>query len=312
MTDSASDPKLANLSSYVVREKLNEDILSKSICFLGDFTDGRSGQAILQLTRKPFNVANTKRLIQGISCREQQFQNDVYSKYSAAVAEEDSLINVDLTFPATSKHISKARTQQFIMLRETPEDYAAVTLPFVTAIPTGRLSWVHNILNRKAEAERLLFEDPDPALGFVLHPDLKWDQQQTTSLYCLATCHTTQVKSLRDLTAEHLPLLRNIRTKCCKAIEAKYGVKQESLRIFVHYPPSYYHFHLHIQHTALPGAAGASVGKAHLLDDIIDNISLFGGDFYQRRTLTCSVGTADPLLEAFWKRKQMSSEQDDS
>ena len=24
--------------------------------------------------------------------------------------------------------------------------------------------------------ERLLFEDPDPDTGFMLHPDLKWDQ----------------------------------------------------------------------------------------------------------------------------------------
>jgi hypothetical protein len=28
----------------------------------------------------------------------------------------------------------------------------------------------------QAEVERLLFEDPDPDMGFMLHPDLKWDQ----------------------------------------------------------------------------------------------------------------------------------------
>jgi hypothetical protein len=28
----------------------------------------------------------------------------------------------------------------------------------------------------QAEVERLLFEDPDPDTGFMLHPDLKWDQ----------------------------------------------------------------------------------------------------------------------------------------
>lgn len=41
----------------------------------------------------------------------------------------------------------------------------------------------------QAEAERLLFEDPHPATGFVMHPDLKWDQGQTEALYCLAISH---------------------------------------------------------------------------------------------------------------------------
>jgi len=37
--------------------------------------------------------------------------------------------------------------------------------------------------------DRLLFDDPDPDMGFMLHPDLKWDQTQPQSLYCLALCH---------------------------------------------------------------------------------------------------------------------------
>ena len=41
----------------------------------------------------------------------------------------------------------------------------------------------------QAEVERLLFEDPDPATGFLLHPDLKWDQAQVSGLYCVAICH---------------------------------------------------------------------------------------------------------------------------
>jgi len=35
---------------------------------------------------------------------------------------------------------------------------------------------VHNILDKKKETERVLFEDPDPRDGFVLLPDMKWDQ----------------------------------------------------------------------------------------------------------------------------------------
>ena len=35
---------------------------------------------------------------------------------------------------------------------------------------------MHNILDKKKETERVLFEDPDPRDGFVLLPDMKWDQ----------------------------------------------------------------------------------------------------------------------------------------
>ena len=40
------------------------------------------------------------------------------------------------------------------------------------------LQWVYNILDKKAEADRIVFENPDPSNGFVLIPDLKWTQQQ--------------------------------------------------------------------------------------------------------------------------------------
>lgn len=40
------------------------------------------------------------------------------------------------------------------------------------------LQWVYNILEKKAEADRIVFEDPDPRVGFVLLPDFKWDQKQ--------------------------------------------------------------------------------------------------------------------------------------
>lgn len=54
-----------------------------------------------------------------------------------------------------------------------------------------------------------------------------------------------------------------------QAIEELYGVRADQLRVFVHYQPSYYHFHVHVCHVALAASAGMAVGKAHLLDDII-------------------------------------------
>ena len=75
------------------------------------------------------------------------------------------------------------------------------------------MQWVYNILEKKAEVERIVFEDEDPVNGFVLLPDIKWDQKQLENLYLVAICHKHGIKSLRDLDRSHLPLLRNILTK---------------------------------------------------------------------------------------------------
>ena len=73
--------------------------------------------------------------------------------------------------------------------------------------------WVYNILEKKAEVERVVFEDSDPVTGFVLLPDLKWNQKQMENMYLVAICHARGIKSLRDLNQSHLPLLKNILLK---------------------------------------------------------------------------------------------------
>ena len=37
---------------------------------------------------------------------------------------------------------------------------------------------MYNILEKKAEADRIIHENPDPSNGFVLVPDFKWNQNQ--------------------------------------------------------------------------------------------------------------------------------------
>lgn len=72
---------------------------------------------------------------------------------------------------------------------------------------------MYNILEKNAEVERVVFEDSDPVKGFVLLPDLKWNQKQMENMYLVAICHARGIKSLRDLNQSHLPLLKNILIK---------------------------------------------------------------------------------------------------
>ncbi|NXI49844.1 DCPS diphosphatase, partial [Chloroceryle aenea] len=157
--------------------------------------------------------------------------------------------------------------------------------------------WVYNILEKKAEADRIVHENPDPCDGFVLVPDFKWNQTQLDDLYLIALVHRRDVKSLRDLTAEHLPLLRNILKEGQEAVAKRFGVAGSRLRIYLHYQPSYYHLHVHF--TALGyDAPGSSVERAHLLADVIDNL-VMDPTYYQKRALTFALRASEPLLEKF-------------
>ena len=68
-------------------------------------------------------------------------------------------------------------------------------------------------MEKKQESERIVFEDPHPQNGFILLPDMKWDGLIMSNLYLVAIVNVRNIKSLRDLNEEHLPLLKNIQTK---------------------------------------------------------------------------------------------------
>ena len=72
---------------------------------------------------------------------------------------------------------------------------------------------MYNILDKKTESERIIFEDNDAETGFILLPDMKWNAKQVEDLYVIAIAHPHNIKSLRDLSPAHLPLLNNILTK---------------------------------------------------------------------------------------------------
>lgn len=181
-------------------------------------------------------------------------------------------------------------------MEETGEDYKSITLPYIQK-QSFSVQWVHNILDKKAETERIVFEDPDPDVGFLLLPDLKWDQKQVDDLYLIAIVNQRDIKSLRDLTSEHLPLLQNIFQKGKEAILQRYSLAASKLRVYLHYQPSYYHLHVHFTKLGYQ-APGCGVERAHLLADVIQNLQA-DPEYYKTRTLYFPLRAEDGLLGNF-------------
>ncbi|XP_048199638.1 m7GpppX diphosphatase [Perognathus longimembris pacificus] len=291
-----SAPARLPFSGFRVQKVLRESARDKIVFLHGKVNEesGDGEDAVVILEKTPFQVDQVAQLLTGSPELQLQFSNDIYSTYHLFPPKQLSDIKTTVVYPATEKHLQKYLRQDLLLVRETGEDYKNITLPHLESQSLS-IQWVYNILDKKAEADRIVFENPDPSDGFVLIPDLKWNQQQLDDLYLIAICHRRGIRSLRDLTPEHLPLLRNILREGQEAILQRYQVKGDRLRVYLHYLPSYYHLHVHF--TALGfEAPGSGVERAHLLAEVIENLEC-DPTHYQRRTLTFALRADDPLLQ---------------
>jgi m7GpppX diphosphatase len=182
-------------------------------------------------------------------------------------------LKVNLIYPCTEKHIQKYSQQQLHMVTETTEIYSKYVRPYMEKQRSeGRLDWMYNILEGRTEQEDVFFRDPGPE-GFLILPDLNWDRKTLLNLHVLALVERRDIWSLRDLTTAHVPWLRNVRAKILKATSKLYPqVDEDQLKLYVHYQPTYYHFHVHVVHVMFEAGATQAVGKAFGLENLIGQL----------------------------------------
>ncbi|KAI5477564.1 scavenger mRNA-decapping enzyme DcpS [Pseudohyphozyma bogoriensis] len=300
----------ALLGSWTYSRVLSEDTRAGVVYLLGTAIPAGTSEpqtAIIKIEQTPYDLAELPTLKDEKTWDrlETKTTNDIYGTFLGwyAPGKKSADIQLSSICPATDKHIKKYSQQNSRLVRETPALYRSVVEPYINSLSPKQINWVYQILDGVSEAENVIYRDEDPETGFVLTPDLKWDQTNMSSLYLLVLTQSRSIKSMRDLRPSHLPLLKKIRKEAERAAIAKYGIDKGELRMFVHYQPTYYHFHVHVTHLNYVGFPGITVGQAHLLDDIIDNLELdaasessFTPTYYERRTLTYALGTEHPLF----------------
>ncbi|KAG7322653.1 hypothetical protein KOW79_013999 [Hemibagrus wyckioides] len=282
----------SSISGFEVGRILRDSAREKNIFVHGKIDDQ---EAIVILEKTPITQDVLPEMLKK-STQLLEMKNDIYSTYQLQPPPYLNGVKTTVICPATEKHVKKYQRQETFLIEETEEDYQSITLPYINS-QSFSVQWVYNILEKKAEADRIVFEDPDPQDGFVLLPDFKWDQKQVDDLYLIAITHRRDVKSLRDLTPDHLPLLRNIREKGLEAIMKRYSVPASKLRVMLHYQPSYYHLHVHFI-TLDYEAPGCGVERAHLLTDVIQNLQ-DRPEYYRKHALTFPIRADDALLSKF-------------
>lgn len=288
------------LQQFVAKLTLKVDPQTKTIVLLGTIK-GEDAIVSIEKTSFPYSSSDPPpNLADLVTDSKLINQNYVYYWSLALLSqnlEDCAAGKINLIYPATRKHIQKYMVQQNHMIRETPLMYETKVAPFIETQKGDRIKWVYNIIFEDKEAETFIHNDTDVQNGFVLLPDMKWDQQSLNSLYLVAIVRRTDISSLRDLNGSHIEYLNCLLTKIKDATCENYRVKADELRIFVHYQPSYYHFHIHVVSIAHSGLGGGIMaGKAFLLEDIIDHLQM-DPDYYQKKTLTYNLGELHPLWQ---------------
>ncbi|KAK6632409.1 hypothetical protein RUM44_007451 [Polyplax serrata] len=288
------DP-VSNISNFEFKRILSDNKETKTVAIEGSFK-GKPEPAVFILEKEPFHQENLGQLFREENIIEKTFSNDIYYQCQFSPTSVFNGIKLTFIYPATEKHITKYEHQVIHIIEETPELYQTVTLPFLKSEQFS-LQWVFNILEHESEKERIVYEDSDPETGFILCSDIKWDGKSKDSLYLLALPFKRGIMSLRDLTQKDLPLLKNIRSKGIKAVQEKYNIPSTQLRIYVHYQPSFYHFHVHftnLQHSP----PGCGTDRAHLLSTVINNLELMN-NYYQMSNLNFTIRENDKLFDRY-------------
>ncbi|KAL9186083.1 hypothetical protein ACHAXT_005321 [Thalassiosira profunda] len=225
--------------------------------------------------------------------------------FASAAAFKLGSFDVELITPASARQVSRAMPSLgHVLVHETPEMYNTVVKPYIQSIvDSGSLSWITNIIELKKEKERLLANDDN----FIVNVDTKWrthppplttprkewyKHPSTVDLYCLGIAKQSDIACLRDLRGEHIPLLNEMERKGLSAIKEVYGVEEDQIRVFIHYHPQFYHFHVHF--TRLENETGCSVERGHLLPDVVQNLEM-DPEYYCKRTITYKLKKGTPL-----------------
>ncbi len=213
--------------------------------------------------------------------------------------------DVELISPASAHQISRAMPSLgSILIHETPELYNTIVKPHIQSmLDNGCLSWIQHVIEVKKEMERLLVNHDE----FIMNIDTKWrthppplttpreewyNHPSTSDLYCLGIVKQYGITCLRELRGCHIPLLRSMMIEGLSAIQSVYGVPSNQIRIFVHYLPQFYHFHVHF--TRLENEFGTTCERGHLLNDVIQNLEM-DSEYYCKRVMTYKLQRGTPL-----------------
>lgn len=151
------------------------------------------------------------------------------------------------------------------IMSETYEQYILK----LNMLDKQKSKWIYNIIDGKSEQEKIIYVDDK----FILMPTYFWNEEDLCKMHLLAIVKNTKLKSLRDLRSQDVPLLEHILLVSRGIIKNKYNIEQNVLKIYIHYPPSAWLFHIHFE-MMINTETTSSVEYSHEISQVIFNLKL--------------------------------------
>jgi hypothetical protein len=195
--------------------------------------------------------------------------NNVYEKYQAESVIEGELLICNNPVNISNKKIIKQTYKEYLECIKNRDNQKDI--------------WFENILNGISEQDEILYKDND----CIIIPTYTWNGYNINKLHILALTTNKDIRCIRSLTKNHIPLLKHMKSKTLEIIKKKYNLDEHLIKMYFHYEPSTYYLHIHfVNHNYIDGTS--SVEYSHDLDSVIFNLEL-DTNYYKKILLNIKV-----------------------
>ena len=254
----------------------------------------------------PTTTTNTTTTTQHLQQLTLRHANDIYYSFVLSATSASLPNHIDIICPCEQKHITfLSSSQPDTILIESPHHYATIHHPYIQQQLSSQhhLSWLYNILDGNSEQDRTILRTEQCVV--VAQPE--WDMHSLDSLHVLVLpTQRSGLTSLRALRSEHLPLLAAMREAVVGVLSSeRYGVLsgESELLMYLHYPPSFYHLHVHVVHVTAAATVSSSVNKAVDLYEIEQHLEQ-NGSWYEKCDIRCRIRGGHALAQAMAPQQQ--------
>ncbi|TIB74097.1 hypothetical protein E3Q23_02761 [Wallemia mellicola] len=247
---------------------INNDPLIKKAAISG--LSSKNELAVIIFEKSAFNESNFNQFDHLIDNHVMIQQNDIYHVLTSSSTPTPNDQKVTVIYPATQKHLDKHSKSEVSLFRETPEVFNTIVKPYIDGLPLKETKWISSLVSGEAENETYYYKGN----SFVIAADYKWDKQDLNTLYLQVVVKDLSLKCLRDLRSSHILLLKSMREEVGNVLKTNWDLDLSQVKLAVHYQPTYYVFHVHVVSVNYTSFPGLNVGQAHLLDDIIEMMSI--------------------------------------
>jgi m7GpppX diphosphatase len=201
---------------------------------------------------------------------------------------------------------------QIVLVTESGEQHVGANVQaYISAqLTDARRVWVDRIFDGSSEQAEIKNDESTQPLYLVLpdtcntlrcirmHRSDSWVYAPENRFSWLVLWKDPSLRSIRDLRAEHIPLLKKMYADVMQCIRRVHGLpfRDEDVVAYAHYPPSVYHLHFHFTQPFVR-PTNYDLLRTHKLTDIVNNLQVCP-EYYTRSEFTFPVHTSSALYKA--------------